>query len=176
MSHTGGAIFGFIILLVHIAILAWVYSDANEKGHSGCLWAFLVFFFGLFALAAYLIFFHGFPATTSHRAVDRSEDLQYRSKYRGAAPPSGSWQSSGQWGQPSAMTSAPTADPGFRDDELDKLISEGKLTEARAYLRDMQAVAREMGDTKGLANYRLYEGKISRAASSPGKGTFGSRY
>ena len=56
----------------------------------------------------------------------------------------------------------PEAD--FRDEKLEALINEGKLSEARKYLRDMIAVAREMNDIRCEANYEKYEHAIDEAS------------
>ena len=53
---------------------------------------------------------------------------------------------------------------GFRDEQLEALINEGKLREARKYLRDMVAIAREMNDKQTEANYEQYEQEIELAS------------
>jgi hypothetical protein len=44
-----------ILFLVNIAILVWVYQDANKRGTNGCLWAIVVFFLGLIGLILYIL-------------------------------------------------------------------------------------------------------------------------
>lgn len=153
-------ILGFFLWL---AMLGWVYNDATEKGHGGCIWLFLVFIFGFTGLAVYLIFFHGMPAIGNYRATRRNEDLQYRSMYRSPEPDSRA--SGNAWGQTSPMLTTPMGDPGFFDEELDRLIKDGQYNEARDYLNDMKSMAREMDDLKGLANYQQYEERITGAAN-----------
>ena len=152
MEHGGPfLILGIISLIIHIMILMWVYSDAEANGNSGCLWAILVFFFGIWALAIYLIFIRGVSAIPRRSAVDRNMDLQYRSQTR----------------QSPARTpdrSRVEADANYYAPELDRLIELRKFSEARSYLNDMQKMAREMNDLKALANYASYEARISQAA------------
>lgn len=166
------SLIGFVIWLL---VIGWIYSDAEAQARSGCLWAALFFFFGFLALAIYLIFFHGISALDRHRAVNRGNDLGYRSMYRQPQPDAGTWKAPNMWGTASAASTPATADPDFRDLELDRLIKEGKLSEAREYLRDMINVAKEMGDSKGLANYRQYESRISRAAARSNPSGFATR-
>ena len=56
----------------------------------------------------------------------------------------------------------PEAD--FHDGKLEGLINEGKLSEARKYLRDMAAIAREMNGLQCEANYKTYEQVIETAS------------
>lgn len=58
-------------------------------------------------------------------------------------------------------------DPDFRDDELERIISEGRLSDARKYLEGQIQMAREMRDKKTEINYRQYERKITEAAMQP---------
>jgi hypothetical protein len=45
----------FVFLLVWIAVIIWVYKDAERRGMSGLLWALLVFIGNLIGLLIYLI-------------------------------------------------------------------------------------------------------------------------
>ena len=164
---------GFILWL---AMLGWVYNDATEKGHGGCIWLFLVFIFGFTGLIVYLIFFHGMPAIGNYRATRRDEDLQYRSMYRSSISEPESRASGNTWGQTSPMLTTPMGDPGFFDEELDRLIKSGKFTEARDYLTDMKSMAREMDDVKGLANYQQYDGRITGATNIARRKASSSRF
>lgn len=160
------SLIGFVIWIL---VLVWVYNDAEANGNGGCLWVFLVWFFGLVGLAVYLIFFHPSPVPRRHRATNRNADFLYRAQYcspgrsgSGPGPLPSTWGSDPQG-------SGATPDADFRDDELERLINAGKFSEARAYLRDMLSIAREMNDAKGMANYRQYEIRIARAASEQGR-------
>ncbi len=180
----GYGIWSLVAFIIWIAVLAWVYLDAQEKGRSGCLWVFVVFFSGFLGLAVYLLFFHGSPVVQRHQAVNRSEDIKYRSMYRseefrGSQSPQKSY---GSGTQPSLR-----ADPAFVDEELERLLKEKKFSDARAYLKDMQEMAVEMNDKQGQANYKQYEARINRVASKtkikrkigddkPGYGDYESRY
>ena len=156
------------MFLLWIGLLFWLYNDAEANGYSGCLWMVLFFFFHIIALAVYLIFFHGVSAIRSpHRAVNRNDDLTYRSEYRASTSPPRKTYSSGQgWGNTVAPTSMGKADKFFRDETLDKLIAEDKLYEARVYLKDMISLAKEMDDQRGIANYKQYEKKLSQATNN----------
>jgi hypothetical protein len=48
-------IFGLAVLALGIAILVWVYNDAEKRGLSGALWAILVFFLHVLGFIIYLI-------------------------------------------------------------------------------------------------------------------------
>ncbi len=45
----------FVFLIVWIAVIIWVYKDAERRGMSGLLWALLVFIGNLIGLLIYLI-------------------------------------------------------------------------------------------------------------------------
>ncbi|MBN2091599.1 zinc ribbon domain-containing protein [candidate division KSB1 bacterium] len=47
--------FPLILVVIWIAIVVWVYRDAENRGMSGVLWALLVFFGNIVALIIYLI-------------------------------------------------------------------------------------------------------------------------
>ena len=68
-----------------------------------------------------------------------------------------------------------SADPDFSDSHIDSLIQRGDLKEARKQVAEMMQMAKEMGDKKGMANYRKYEAIISRA-STQGKSPREPRY
>ena len=159
--------------LIWFAVLGWVYNDAEENGHGGCLWVLIVAIFGFLGLAIYLIFFHGFPSRSAgrRRPAGRGEDLLVRSQYRG-----GGQAPSGQWEHTAPRPGALKADPGFRDEDLDRLIEQGKFTQAREYLRDMKKLAKEMDDATTLTNYSQYEERIARASRQSSGGGSVSRY
>lgn len=48
-------IFGLAVLALGIAILIWVYNDAEKRGLNGALWAILVFFLHVLGFIIYLI-------------------------------------------------------------------------------------------------------------------------
>jgi len=158
-------IFMFIFGLLPLLLLFWIYNNAEENGHGGCLWVILVLIFGYAALAVYLIFFSGLISNRQHRAPDRNEDLQYRSMYR-TEPASAATQYSNVYGAASPMMSAPETDLDFSDEQLDKLIRNGKTKEARAHLNDMISIAKEMGNRQQAANYKKYESKVKRMTNS----------
>jgi len=160
-----GVILMYAFMLLPLLLLFWIYNDAEEKEVGGCLWVLLVIVFGYIALIIYLLLFHGLPAMRRPAGPRQNEDIQYRSMYRSEPSYSGP-KYPNQWGEPSKMVSTALADGAFRDEELEKLISARKLTEARAYLRDMIKIAEEMGDRNGMANYKLYESRINKASSS----------
>jgi ABC-type tungstate transport system substrate-binding protein len=41
--------------VINIAILVWVYRDAQARGTNGAIWALLVFFTGIIGLIVYLL-------------------------------------------------------------------------------------------------------------------------
>jgi hypothetical protein len=48
-------VFGLAVLALGIAILIWVYNDAEKRGLSGVLWAILVFFLHVLGFIIYLV-------------------------------------------------------------------------------------------------------------------------
>jgi hypothetical protein len=48
-------VFGLAMLALAIAILVWVYNDAEKRGLSGALWVVLVVFLHLLGLVIYLV-------------------------------------------------------------------------------------------------------------------------
>jgi hypothetical protein len=171
---TFGVIWGLLSFVLWIALLCWIYSDAEANGYSGCLWAILFLFFNLPALVVYLVFFHGISAPRAfHRAVSRNDDLLYRSQNRTARLSSaGAGQYASGWGNTVEPVSMGRPDPDFRDETLDRLIAANKLSEARTYMKDMISVAREMNDQRGASNYRQYEQRISQASMRRGNGSY----
>ena len=53
------------------------------------------------------------------------------------------------------------------DETLEGMIAEGRLIEAREYLRGMIDIAKEMKDRKCELNYKTYEKKIVDASMKP---------
>lgn len=149
-----GTVIGLILAL-------WVYIDAQDHGQDGLVWAVIVFFLQIPALIVYFLFFRqGIAPAEKHTAVSRSDDFLYRSKYR-------TQDLSGDR-KKATMAGVAPPDPDFSDPELERLISERKLSEARGYLKDMIQIAREMNDQKSLRNYKKYElilAKMSRGSS-----------
>ena len=54
-------VFGLAILALGIAILVWVYNDAERRGLSGALWVVLVVFLHLVGFVIYLVVRSGHP-------------------------------------------------------------------------------------------------------------------
>ena len=148
-----------IIAFIELAIIVWIYNDAESNYNSGCLWLILVWFFGPLALIAYLIISFRDKRIVDHRAVNRSDDFEYRSRYRPSTRPTPII-----YGAKLSQPEISSPDPGFVDEAAEKLIRDGKLSEARQHVKDMMAVAREMSDQRMIANYRKYEAKIAEAS------------
>lgn len=151
---SGGADFtGFFIYLgitaLWIVIAVSVYNDAESRGMSGVVWALVVFFFGIIALLIYLL-------ARGSNPVRSTQSHSYNTGvYRGPGI------------QQTQATQAPavTADADFTDPHIDNLIQQGDFREARKQVSEMLQMAKEMSDQRGIANYRKYEGVISRAAA-----------
>ena len=54
-SSVGMSFISFVLFLVWIAVVIWVYRDAESRGMNGVLWALLVFIGNLIGLLIYLI-------------------------------------------------------------------------------------------------------------------------
>ena len=115
----------------------------------GLSWFFL---FGLFAFIPFI-----FVAHIASQSQGRKSAAGYpvQPGVYGGQPPGG---------LPLAGPKSRPPDPDFRDDFLDGLIDDGRLSEARKYLREMIEMARSMHDETGLRNYAQYEPRINKAA------------
>ena len=177
---SGPSIFGPVMYLfslaIWIAILFWVYNNAEENYNAGCLWTLVVLVFGFLGLVIYLIVMFSPQRAPRHYAVDRNADFNVRAIYRDGTAASPGRPPSGQWGHPAGSSRGLKPDPGFRDEDLDRLISSGRLSEAREYLRDMKSLAREMNDTTTLNNYSQYDQKIASASRQSSTHGFSMRY
>lgn len=155
-------IFAVIFFFLPILLLFWIYNNAEENGHGGCLWVILVLFFGYAALAVYLIFFSGFISNRQTPGPKRNEDLKYRSMYR-AEPASATSKFPNTYGEVSPMQSGVSADSSFQDETLERLIRNGRIKDARDHYNDMVSIAKEMGDRQQVANYKKYDSRIKTA-------------
>lgn len=54
-ATSGLCIFGLLVVALNIALLYWVYKDAEKRGASAGAWLIVVFLFGLLGLLLYLI-------------------------------------------------------------------------------------------------------------------------
>lgn len=54
-ATSGLCIFGILVIVLNIALLYWVYKDAEKRGASAGAWLIVVFLFGLLGLLLYLI-------------------------------------------------------------------------------------------------------------------------
>lgn len=159
---------GFII---HIAIIIWIYNDAETHNNTGLIWVLLVIFFPFLAVVVYLVLFRGasIGPARQHKAVGRNEDFNIRAKY--TARYKKGRGTTGDTGGTMAGTAPAVID--FTDITLDRLLEDGKLSDARAYLEDMLQVAKDMNDEEGLKNYSSYQTKI---ASAQKRGTKKTRF
>ncbi len=153
---------GVVALAIIIAMLWATYSLAESHNKNGCVWMVIVFIFGIWGFAIFIIYI----------LVTGSQEKRARDQYGGRPGTYGGRPPTTGYGGPSQPYGAPQqmkveADTGFRDYELDDLIENGQLSEARKYLTDMLKMAKEMGDDKGYANYKQYEKRITAAASDP---------
>jgi hypothetical protein len=164
MFFMNWVIFGIVTLVINVALVVWVYNDAERKGEDGGLWVAIVLIGGLAGLIAYILVSGGPALPQKPIVLDEDYDERaIRAKYR-----------SGGKEMPDVWKGSP-GDPGFSDPELDRLLAEKDFNGARTYLRDMQKIAREMNDAKALANYAKYENKIMRASSAPSDRPFKRR-
>ncbi len=136
-----------------------VYYHAKERGLPAVGWALLVFFTGLLVLLLYYLFARNYEPLSEIGGVT---DRGFASTYR----PGKHYQDRAFMPYGAPGPGAETADPDFVDEELERLINEGDLREARRYLNDMMQIAREVHDKKGLLNLRTYEKRIADASKS----------
>ena len=164
MFFVNWVIFGIVTLVINVALVVWVYNDAERKGEDGLVWVAIVLIGGLVGLIAYMLLTGGPALPQKPIVLDEDYDERaIRAKYR-----SGGKEIPDVW-------KGSTGDPDFSDPELDRLLAEKDFDSARTYLRDMQKIAREMDDSKGLANYAKYENIIMRGSSVPADKPFKRR-
>jgi len=149
-------------MIFTIVLVIWVYTDADEHGQDGLLWAILVFFLGIPAVIVYVLFFRqGIAPPIRHKAVNRNEDFLIRAKYTSRARRSSANGDSGAKSAPGGP------DAGFVDPEVERMIADGRFADARRYVDDMIKIAREMSDRKAEADWRRYTNRIAQAATRP---------
>lgn len=141
-----------LVLALWIFIATRVYHRAEELDMNATVWAIVVFLFGIIALIIFMFASWGAANAQKQRGM---AGYPVRGGVYGGQP-------TGQGPMPAARTGPP--DPDFRDEWLDELITDGKLSEARKYLREMIDMARSMGDQTGVRNYAQYEPRINKAA------------
>ena len=154
--------FWFVFIGIRLLFALIVVSMAERRGMNALLWVVIVLIFETLGLIIFFIVYAMTPAPEN-----RVNSSGYSNVYRGsnmASPPA--------QGPPAAQVAA---DPDFADPHIDSLIQRGDLREARKQVAEMMQMAKEMGDKKGMANYRKYEAIISRA-STQGKSSREPRY
>jgi RNA polymerase subunit RPABC4/transcription elongation factor Spt4/cbb3-type cytochrome oxidase subunit 3 len=72
LGFAGISLFALAFLVLWIAIIVWVYSDAEKRGMSGILWALVVFILHLVGLLIYLLVRSGRPIPASSSSVPTS--------------------------------------------------------------------------------------------------------
>ena len=77
------------------------------------------------------------------------------------------WKKEPEIPPPNFPPSLIKANVHFVDETLEGMIAEGRLIEAREYLRGMIDIAKEMKDRKCELNYKTYEKKIVDASMKP---------
>lgn len=164
-------LFFYAYVIFQIAIIIWIYNDAETHNNTGLIWVLLVIFFQFPAIVVYLVLFRGasLGPARQHKAIGRNEDFIIRAKYT-ARYKKGRGQTGDTGG---TMAGTAPVDIEFSDITLDRLLEDGKLSDARAYLEDMLRIAKDMSDEEGLKNYSSYQTKI---ASAQKRGTKKTRF
>lgn len=154
-------LFFYAYFIFQIAIIIWIYNDAETHNNTGLFWVLLVFIFQFPAVVVYLVLFRGasIGPARQHKAIGRNEDFIIRAKYtarykkgRGRTPDTGG-----------TMAGTAPVEIDFTDITLDRLLEDGKLSDARAYLEDMLQIAKDMNDRESYKNYSSYQAKIASA-------------
>ena len=143
-------------ILLQFALLGFVWYKAEEYGMDSMTWLIAVFIFGplAFAIFVILILIQGKGPKRAREEAHAPRASKYQHRAQAQSQPSS---------LPAEETSA-RVDMEFRDEQLDRLIEEGRFSKAREYLRDMIQIAREMNDETSLRNYSQYEVRINKAA------------
>jgi hypothetical protein len=151
----------YAYFIFQIAIIIWIYNDAETHNNTGLLWVLLVFIFQFPAVVVYLVLFRGasIGPARQHKAIGRNEDFNIRAKY--TANYKKGRGTTGDTGGTMAGTAPAVID--FSDITLDRLLDDVKLSYARVYLEDILQIAKDMNDEDGLKNYSSYQTKIASA-------------
>ncbi len=78
----------FFFLILWIAVIVWVYKDAERRGMSGLLWSLLVFFGHIIGLVVFLIVRQDHPVCCGPEASRTSAPSASSRTSPGSAPPS----------------------------------------------------------------------------------------
>jgi len=142
-GYSSGCFIPFVILTIVLGVLRWRYGWGWGWGYSPWWWLFGGGSGSSWSSGDYVVTDDWVPA--QQRWKDEDEEGKPRVPLPVALPPL-------------------QAERGFRDERLETLINEGKLREAREYLRGMIAIAMEMNDKQCEANYERYEQEIELAS------------
>ena len=154
--------FGWIYVGVSVVIAVWLYFDAEEHSMDGITWAVLGFFLNILAVIIYLAFYRGYVGRArEHKAIHGDGDILHWKQFGTDRPGT----------RASQTGSAPgvlDGDRDFIDDEVEALIEQGQFAKAREYVNDMIKMAKEMNDSQGVKNYKLYLTAIAEAVTRTG--------
>jgi len=147
-----------LYLVSGIILVIWVNLDCASSGQDALFWSIVVLIFNLPGIILYYIVTHvnNGPGPKRRELVMRDKDDELRKKY--------TRRKAGYPDQPGVIISGEAfsePDPDFRDPRVEKLIEEGKAGEAMKYVRELKAVAEDMGDEKMASNMKKYEARIA---------------
>ncbi|MCK4720997.1 PLDc_N domain-containing protein [bacterium] len=142
------------------AIVAMV--DCGNTGQDPVVWGLIVLFFNLPGLLVYFFIARAnFAPTRKHKAISRTQDVEIRARYASRGDPDELATLGTMAPNPGGIPES-KGDFGFVDENLEKLINEGKFSEAKTYHDDLVAVANEMNDRDTIRNLKRYEIRISK--------------
>lgn len=145
--------------IIWLALAMIVYHDQRLNGRSGIGWAVLTLVTGPIGFIIYFLYNNDTLALAGNRAKKKNLIEKLGSK----EPPR-------REREDHSYLSAPpdnlVIEPVFSDTELDALIRDGKITEAREHLERALKLAADMGDTEFAHKYEGYAATIERIENS----------
>ena len=150
----------YISSSILFAIVAMV--DCGETGQDPVAWGLIVLFFNLPGLLVYFFIARAnFAPTRKYKAISRVDDEKIRDLYASRGDPA---DLATQGTMASNLGGIPESkgNISFVDENLEKLLDEGKFREAKTYHDDLVAVANEMNDPDTIRNLKKYEIRISK--------------
>ena len=134
---------------VWLAMALIVYYDQRLNGRSGIGWAVLTLATGPVGFVIYFLY----NRDTLDLAAKRHRKDRLKEVLESNTPPQPEREDRSYL---SALPASLTGESPFADPELDALIREGKMDEAREHLDRVLKTAEDMGDTHVAHKYRGY--------------------
>ena len=143
---------------VWLAMVLLVYYDQRLNGRSGIGWAALVLLTGPVGFVIYFLY----NRDTLDLAAKRHKKDRLKEALESKIPPHPEPEDRSYL---SALPASLTGETPFADPELDALIREGRIVEAREHLQRVIKLSEDMGDTHLAHKYDWYVSRLEQLGS-----------